>query len=95
MNLAPNKDTLARLVENLSGGGKPALSNIQPDDQTVDHITTLLRRNIRQGIVPKWSLKTDIGTILDPSDHNLIADQVEEGFASGQYPVNWRLDTYA
>ena len=66
----------------------------QADPDTLDRIASLLRQGLTRGIKPQWTLRCAIGVTFDQSQLNEIAEQVEEAFVSGEFPLDWRVDIY-
>lgn len=95
MSLASYASPARIIADGLQAGRKGQLLSKQPDPDTVDHISGLLRRGVLRGIGIQWSLRLPIGT--KPTSRQLgdIASQFDEGFSSGTTPFAWRLDVYA
>lgn len=81
------------IITELASGRKKLLIE-QPNVPTTLRIADLLRKGVRRGIVPQWTLRTAVGVKPSEAELEKIADQVEEAFTSGCEPIEWRLDVY-
>ncbi len=82
------------IVSELEIGKKGERLLEQPNVPTTLRIAELLRKGVRRGIVPQWTLRTAIGVTPEQADLDQIADQIEECFTSGEAPIDWRVDVY-
>lgn len=69
-------------------------ASISDDDigHRIERIANLIRNNACQGIYPRWTLRYPPGLKPDAEQMVDIAEQIQEGFTSGDAPLPWRLD---
>lgn len=82
------------ILTDLEAGRRGQKLATHPEPETVDHISSLLRRGVTRGIVPQWTLRTEIGVSATLDQLSEISEQIEEGFISGEAPIAWRVDVY-
>lgn len=93
--MAAVAQTIADIIRSeLELGKKGSRLVEQPNVPTTLRIAELLRKGVRRGIVPQWTLRTAVGVKPSEADLKSIADQVEEAFTSGCEPIDWRIDVY-
>jgi len=95
MSLAQFNTPAEIIVASLTAGQRGHRLSETPDGDVLAHISNLLRRSVTRGIVPQWTLRTPLGVTASPEQLAEIADEVDEGFLSGESPIAWRVDVYA
>lgn len=94
MSLAAYSSPVEIILTELQSGQRGQRQTTQVAPDTLEHIARLLKQSVTRGIVPKWTLRTEVGVTPTADQLLQIATQVEEAFISGETPVAWRIDIY-